>query len=75
MRLKCYLNVCSGDPHGYAFFWRPEYLNRYVRLTAGEYHDVVAGKMIFFHFKEDTYLDQETSEIRKHQKSEKFDLF
>lgn len=49
MRVKYCLNayVCSGDPYGYAFFWRSEYLNRYVNLTAGEYHDVVAGKIIF----------------------------
>ena len=47
MRVKFCLNVCSGDPYNYAFFWRSEYLNRYVNLTAGEYHDVVAGKIIF----------------------------
>ncbi|XP_078353995.1 cyclic GMP-AMP phosphodiesterase SMPDL3A-like, partial [Oculina patagonica] len=34
----------GGDPFGYAFFWRPEYLNRYVSLVAGKYHDIVAGK-------------------------------
>ena len=35
----------SGDPYSLDFFWRSEFLTRYANLAAGEYHDVVAGKI------------------------------
>ena len=37
------VSLCSGDPYGYSFFWIPKHNHRYVNLTAGKYHDVIAG--------------------------------
>ncbi|RMX40093.1 hypothetical protein pdam_00002226, partial [Pocillopora damicornis] len=46
----------GGDPHDGSYFWHKQYLIPYASLTAGQFHDVVAGQFYGHTHRNDFHL-------------------